>query len=99
MPPRIRKRMTRRARIRRTLLRGTLLALGPPGNLHCRLKGRVVHETRARHLIRRRERRAARKGPRVNLDRKAGRKIERRSRWSVDPVTGQRMWTMRMRYR
>ncbi len=85
-PPRIRKRMKRRAKIRRTL-RGTLLALGPAGNLHSPLKVRGVHETRARHQIRRRPRRAARKGPRGNLDRKAERRIERRSRWLVAPVT------------
>jgi hypothetical protein len=74
-----RKRIKRRAKIQ-TMLRGTLLGLGPAKNLHSPLKVKKVVEIRARHLIRRRARRAARKEPRVNLDRKLGKSIERRTR-------------------
>jgi len=71
----IRKRKTRRAK-----MRGTLRELGPATrNLHSHLKASRVLETRP--LIRRRKRRAARKGrPRAILERKTPRRRKKRRR-------------------
>ena len=75
----IRKRKTKRAKIRRRTPKGTLRELGPTRSLHSQLKLSRVLETTARRLTRRRKRRAARKGaPRAILHRKTRRRKERR---------------------
>lgn len=68
------KRKKRRAKILRSL-KGVHLALVPAEDLDSLHKVKLVHKTRARLLIRRRTRRAARKGPRAVLNRKAARGI------------------------